>query len=312
MRACRLQSAARMAGLPTPPETPPLARRPQPLRARSTPVRHSAPLPQDGLSSVSMPVTRAPSPGLQPIVEITRSSETTSPSVNNIEARTPLPRRRSALGLDLNDSNEATPLPISVQLPTPDDFLNLPPAQASRPVNTASPKRVTIDGKPRCRVERRFPCDFPGCTKAYFKQSRLNEHKQTHTGERSHKCEEEGCGKTYYRRSHLVAHMRTHKKPEEKPFVCPRQGCGKHFWTASHCKRHEESHDRAEEHACEHCEAVFAKANQLRDHVADAHMPAGTKPWLCKHEGCGKSFAMKQQLKTHTKTHDREFSSLCV
>lgn len=192
---------------------------------------------------------------------------------------------------------------------TPDTAPDLPSSSASGSKAQGSPKRQTIDGQPRCRVVRGFPCDFPGCDKAYFKKCRLEEHQLTHTGERKHKCEEDDCGKTYYRRSHLVAHMRTHKKAEEKPFVCPRDGCGKRFWTATHCKRHEESHDRAEAHACEQCEAVFAKANQLRDHVADAHMPAGTKPWLCKHDGCGKSFAMKQQLKTHTKTHDRELTS---
>lgn len=63
--------------------------------------------------------------------------------------------------------------------------------------------------------------------------------------------------------------------------------------------------DGANTHKCEHCPAKFHKANQLRDHVALEHMPAGTKGYWCSHPGCGASFGVKQQLKAHERTHDR-------
>lgn len=300
VRACRRSEA-----LPTPPVTPPLAssstaaERPKPLRARSTPAQKISPQPSDGLSSVSLPVTRAPSPKLQPAVVITETRRrSASPRAAAgydaaTAARMLLPRRGSALGLDLEES-EGTPATTTAQLLTPD-------------TSDRTPKRMSINGRPRCRSERRFTCPHPGCQKAYYKPSRLQEHILTHTGERPHVCEV--CGQSYFRHSHLTAHMRVHKDEGEKRFECPREGCGKRFWTQAHCRRHEESHDCAEQHKCEQCEAVFAKSHALRAHVAEVHMPPGTKPWLCGHEGCGKSFAMKQQLRTHERTHDRKYTS---
>ena len=55
---------------------------------------------------------------------------------------------------------------------------------------------------------------------------------------------------------------------------------------------------------------AFTKAHHLRDHVVLAHMPAGTKPYICDHPGCSASFALRNQLKAHEKTHDGERRSL--
>lgn len=90
--------------------------------------------------------------------------------------------------------------------------------------------------------------------------------------------------------------------------MCPREGCGKTFWTATHLHRHEEMHDTAEIHPCTACDLTFPKTHLLREHFAASHLPEGTKPFVCSHDGCGRSFSMKQQLKTHEKTHDREFT----
>ncbi|OCF44530.1 hypothetical protein I317_01602 [Kwoniella heveanensis CBS 569] len=183
-----------------------------------------------------------------------------------------------------------------------DDDSEYDDQEAVRRPKASSSKSSRAGSLPPSRLERKFKCTHPGCDKAYFKPSRLAEHELSHTGERPHKCPE--CGQSYLRASHLTAHMRTHLSKDAKPYTCERGGCGKSFWTATHLKRHEEMHDRAEVYACEQCESTFNKAHLLREHVALAHMPEGTKPFICSHEGCEASFRVRAKLKAHEKTHD--------
>ncbi|WVW86429.1 hypothetical protein I302_108477 [Kwoniella bestiolae CBS 10118] len=186
--------------------------------------------------------------------------------------------------------------------PEPEDDNDEDEEFEEKPKLSRSNSRSRSTSLPACRTERRFKCLHPGCDKAYFKPSRLAEHELSHTGERPHKCP--NCGQSYLRASHLHAHMRTHLSAEAKPFACEREGCGKSFWTATHLKRHYDVHDRAEVYACEQCDETFPKAHLLRDHVTLTHMPEGTKPYPCSHEGCDQSFKMKAHLKAHEKTHD--------
>jgi len=99
--------------------------------------------------------------------------------------------------------------------------------------------------------------------------------------------------------------MRTHKNPEDKAFTCSRDGCGRKFWTATHLRRHEVLHDSTEVHECHVCGLTFPKTHFLREHIAATHEPE-RRPFACTHPGCGMAFAMRQQLKTHEKIHDRE------
>lgn len=58
---------------------------------------------------------------------------------------------------------------------------------------------------------------------------------------------------------------------------------------------------------CQLCSETFLKSHFLRDHITLAHLASGTKPYRCPFEGCTWSFALKQHLRAHEKTHDRSF-----
>ena len=52
------------------------------------------------------------------------------------------------------------------------------------------------------------------------------------------------------------------------------------------------------------CDEVFSKHHQLRTHICEVHSPLGTKPYICSHPGCKKSFPTNHKLRGHLKTHD--------
>lgn len=111
-----------------------------------------------------------------------------------------------------------------------------------------------------------------------------------------------------------------------RPFVCERPNCAKRFWTSQHLRAHQSWHDGAKPYKvrsllCSPCfyfpqlighfqcsEAdcleAFAKHHQLRAHTCAVHALPGTKPFICGHNGCTKSFNTNQHLQTHQKIHD--------
>lgn len=52
---------------------------------------------------------------------------------------------------------------------------------------------------------------------------------------------------------------------------------------------------------------MFSKHHQLRTHMAETHFPKGTKPFICEHSECTKSFISAQKLRAHSKTHEGSF-----
>ncbi|CAH8586693.1 unnamed protein product [Heterobilharzia americana] len=81
---------------------------------------------------------------------------------------------------------------------------------------------------------KRYQCTYPGCSKAYYKRSHLNEHFHLHTGVKPHLCNQPGCGARFTRADQLSRHRRAHTG--ERNFFCT--VCSKRFKRSDHLKVH--------------------------------------------------------------------------
>ncbi|KAF8475995.1 hypothetical protein BDZ91DRAFT_710714 [Kalaharituber pfeilii] len=175
--------------------------------------------------------------------------------------------------------------------------------------NSAQKKRKVVR-------EKVYTCTYPNCTKSFDRPCRLDDHLNTHTGQRPHVCTD--CGKSFFRDSHLRAHK---KAVHEKNFSyqCDilvqdpasldgdTKRCGRTFATAQHLKRHMESHQQRFPHNCTEyppCTAGFRKKTQLGRHIRTEHL--GLKPFACKYMSeedpsvnCSMSFETKGKLESH-------------
>lgn len=124
-------------------------------------------------------------------------------------------------------------------------------------------------------------CDFPGCTRKYRKQSHLDHHKISHTGQKPYDCEMEDCEESFTRFDELADHV-------------------------------SKAHHRTDGYPCDECEYMPREWKTLKAHIALKHSN-DKSPFRCQYEGCGRTFTVQRSLERHDYTHtgDRPFGCEC-
>jgi hypothetical protein len=186
----------------------------------------------------------------------------------------------------------------------------------------------------------RHPCTYSGCTKSYSKACRLAEHIRSHTGEvrglvrrftptvliSSNSVPTSArLAKNLIYANPIFKHMQKAIFLSQNALMCvqnqqpARNGSGPS--STSRCTRIRTAGLNlmlcvisqiskpfalisSSQCTVEDCDEVFAKHHQLRSHTCQAHAPPGTKPYMCTHPGCARSFDTNQKLRGHVRTHD--------
>ncbi|XP_055941944.1 gastrula zinc finger protein xFG20-1-like [Argiope bruennichi] len=149
-----------------------------------------------------------------------------------------------------------------------------------------------------CPRKKTFHCKLR--PKEFNKKQYLDNHYQTHTGEKPFVCEL--CGKEFSRKGSRDRHYRTHNG--EKPFVCDL--CGKEFSEKGSRDRHYRTHTGDRPFVCDFCNKGFVQKYDLKTHI---RTHTGEKPYKCP--TCGKAFSRESNLTRHYRTHTGERPFVC-
>ncbi|XP_061557082.1 P43 5S RNA-binding protein-like [Phycodurus eques] len=152
------------------------------------------------------------------------------------------------------------------------------------------------------KVKQQFKCPHAACGATFSKQSRLQEHEATHTGNRPWRCTVSGCNGRFFRKSRLSRHVSQHDGV--KQFKCKFATCTESFFQADKLKRHMcYAHGEKEKYfKCTQagCSLTFKKSFLFKVHLQQHCLVAKFK---CSKEECGAVFDSRMARKAHEKKH---------
>eukprot|EP00092_Neocalanus_flemingeri_P034596 GFUD01037629.1.p1 GENE.GFUD01037629.1~~GFUD01037629.1.p1 ORF type:complete len:1416 (+),score=457.14 GFUD01037629.1:117-4364(+) len=132
-------------------------------------------------------------------------------------------------------------------------------------------------------------CDFPGCDKTFNRYILLKNHLYSHT-DNPFSCMQE-CQLSFSQLSSYQQHCRAEHAGNFGFLNCDK--CDQVFTVESHMENHmEKFHEKSIDLA------IFDDA-QFYDKESGQSVP-----FPCKHSGCGDTFSLRSQLRTHYMTHD--------
>lgn len=150
--------------------------------------------------------------------------------------------------------------------------------------------------------DKKFPCTYEGCNRAYKTKGNLKTHLKIHNGDYSYRCEYDGCEKSFVSSYSYKIHHRIHTK--EKPYQCETDGCEKKFNTRYRLQAHMRIHN-GDTFDCtfNNCNKGFTTKSDLQKHV---RTHSGERPYQCVIENCGQTFTASHHLKIHNRKHTGE------
>ncbi|XP_029004134.1 general transcription factor IIIA, b [Betta splendens] len=152
----------------------------------------------------------------------------------------------------------------------------------------------------RLQSQKSYVCSFFDCKAIFSKSWKLEAHLCKHTGLKPFSCE--NCDKSFCTRYQLTRHELSHSG--EKPHKCLVDGCSEAFITNASMRNHmaRVHHHQEKLYQCDHqgCGKPFRKRNQLKAHQHDKHqLPS----FQCSVGNCLKAFPSRRKLKHHEKVH---------